>query len=421
MFQFDRKRSLIFFLLVASASASPLTLEDACRLSLQAQPRLQAAQARLERSQAAERESWTPWNPRLSLDGNYTYTTPNVILNQGGQNIVFSQSNNYLATLRLTQLLWNGGLYASQAQARQWQVVIQGERGRETRLQVEEEAGLAFLDAKSAMENVRLNEQQLKQRQTQLEQSQLLFDKGTVPRYDVMRADAELARARQELIETQRLLQIRRSALGSLLQQEVGELADLPEPTPPPPVTWEQASQRPDLYLAELAIRESQARLDAARTENAPSLSFQSEVQQRNAVVSFPATQLNTGLVFSWPLYDQGQSEARAEQVEAELKELEAQAREVERLARLEVEQLQSDVCTRYSAWQNVQKQCQAAEEARRIAQIRYENGLSTQVERLDAELNYTRALRDRISARYDLASAQCRLRRALGLSQLGK
>ncbi|MBT9588841.1 TolC family protein [bacterium] len=406
-------------LLTAWAGAAPLTLEEACRLSLLAQPRLQAAEARVERSQAFERESWTPWNPRLGLEGNYTYTTPNATFNQGGQNIVFSQNNNYLATLRLTQLIWNGGFYASQAEARKWQVMIQQERSRETQLQVEEEAGLAFLTTKSALENVRLNEQQVSQRQAQLKQSQLLFEKGTVPRYDVMRADAEVSRAQQELIETQRLLLVRRSALNSLLQQSVTELADLPEPAPFPPATWEQAQNRPDLHVAALALNEAQSRLDAARTEHSPSLSFQGDIQQRNAVVAFPATQYNTGLVLSWPLYDQGQSAARSEQVEAELKELEAQAREVERVARLEVEQLQADVSTRYSAWLNVQKQCEAAREAQRIGQVRYENGLSTEVERLDADLNYTRALRDRIYARYELGIAQCRLRRALGQSQL--
>jgi len=399
--------------------SEPLTLEEACRLSLLTQPRVQVMDARLERSQASERESWTPWNPRLSLDGNYSYTTPNAVLNQGGQNIVFSQNNNYLVTLRLTQLLWNGGLYANQAQARKWQVVIQQERGRETRLLLEEEAGLAFLQAKSAAENVRLSQHQVAQRQAQLAQSRQLFEKGTVPRYDLLRGEAEVARADQELIESQRVLQLRRSALSSLLQRPVEELADLPQPEPPEPAQgWEAALKRPDLQIAALALKESEARLQAARSENAPSLSLQSDVQSRNATVAFPGTQWNTGLVFSWPLYDQGQSKARAEQVEAELKELEAQAREVERLARLEVEQLQAEVVTRYSAWLTSRTQSLAAEEAERVAELRYENGLATQVERLEAELNSTRALRDQINARYDLAMARCRLRRAMGLPQ---
>lgn len=403
--------------LAVSASAQPLSFEEACRLSLRAQPRMEAAEARVERSQAAERESWSAWKPRLSLDANYIYTTPNAVLNQGGQSIEFSQNQNYLASLRLTQLIWNGGFFASQAEARKWQVVVQQERQRDSRLALQEEAGLAFLEARAALENVRLSQFQLNQRQALALQAGQLFERGTVPRYDVMRSQAEVARADQELIESRRQWQLRLRALASLLQRPVEELAD-PPPAPTEP-QGEDLTQRPDLQLAQLALKESGARLRAAQSENAPSLSFQTDVQHRNAVVAFPGTQWNTGLVLSWPLYDQGVSQARAEQVEAEIKELQAQAREVERLARLEVDQLRTEVASRGSALAAAGVLCEAAEEADRVAQLRYENGLSTQVERLEAEVNLTRARRDQVQARYQLAMAHCRLRRALGLAQV--
>ena len=417
------KRSLLLCLLTSIASADPLTLEQACQRCLEAQPRLQVMQARVERSQAAERESWTPWNPRVSLDANYTFITPSVSSTFFGQTTVFQPNHNYLATLRLSQLLWNGGLYANQAKVREWQVVIQHERSRETRLQIEEEAALAFLQAKSATENVRLNQHQVTQRRAQWNQAKLLFEKGTVPRYDVMRTEAEVARAEQELVESQRQLQLRISTLESLLQLKADELADLPLPKAPssPPAQSLELQARPDLKLAALALSEADARLQVARTENSPSLTFQTDYNQRTATVASPSYQWNTGVAFSWPLYDQGISQARAEQADAELRELQAQAKEVERLAKLEVEQLQTDVTTRFHAWEVADKQCIAAHEAQRVALVRYENGLSTQVERLDAELNYTRAQRDRINIRYELAQAHCRLKRALGLSQLEK
>jgi outer membrane protein len=417
------KRILLPWLLGGVAWSAPLTLEEACQICLQAQPRLQVMQARVERSQAAEKESWTPWNPRLALDASYTFVTPSVSSSFFGQTTVFQPNQNYLATLRLTQLLWNGGLYANQAKVRQWQVAIQEERSRETRLQVEEEAALQFLQTKAASENVRLNQQQVVQRKAQQLQSKLLFDKGTVPRYDVMRSEAEVARAEQELVESQRQLQLRQSSLESLLQTTARELADLAGPVAPATDIPERypLQERPDLKLAALALTETEARLEVARSENSPSLTLQTEYNQRTATVASPSYQWNTGVAFSWPLYDQGISSARAEQAEAELRELQAQAREVERLAKLEIEQLHTDVATRYQAWKVADKQCAVAHEAQRVATVRYENGLSTQVERLDAELNYTRALRDRINVRYELAQAQCRLKRALGLSQQEK
>lgn len=413
--------ALLFLALSVGGWAQALNLQEVCRRALEVQPRMQIQQARVERSQASEAEAWTAWNPRLSLDANYTYTTPNAVLQQGNQTVVFSNNNNYLVTLRLTQMLWNGGFYSSQAEARRCQVVLQQERLREARLQLEEEAALAFLEVKLAEENLRLSQQQVVQRQAQLEQSQKLFARGTVPRYDAIRGEAELARARQEVLDAERLLQLRRNTLQSLIQMPLSALEDLQDPKAPtlPADLWAEATGRPDLRIAELAQQESQARLEAARREDSPTLSLQTDVQNRNTTVAFPGTQWNTGFVLSWPIFDQGISQTRADQMLAELKELEAQAREVERLARLQVEQLRTDVETRFRAWQATAVQCQAAEEAERVAQLRYDNGLSTQAERLDAELNLQRARRDRIAARYDLAQAEIRLNRALGHSQL--
>lgn len=413
------KRQLLFLLLFGQVQAAPLTLEEACRRSLTQQPRLLASQARVERSQASEREGETPWNPRLALDGNYTYTTPNAVFQQMGQSIVFSQNNNYLVTLRLTQLLWNGGFYANRLEARRWQVVIAQERDRETRLQLEEEAAVAFVEAKSAEESLTLNHKELSQREAQLTQSQLLFQKGTVARYDVMRTEAEVAKVRQELIESERRLELRRSTLASLLSMELEELAGLPAPSQPHPPAQDNLQERPDMKVAQLALNEAGARLAAAETENSPSLSFQSDFQQRNSTVAFPGSQWNTGVVFSWPLYDQGEAQAHTDQVQAELKELQAQALEVQRLAALEVKQLRTDLITRYAAWQAAQVQCRAADEAARVALVRYQNGLSTQVERLEAEVNAYRAGREQIALRYALAAAEARYKRAVGQEQL--
>lgn len=412
------KRPFLLLLLASLAQAAPLTLEEACRRSLAFQPRLLASQARVERSKASELEAQTPWSPRLALDASYTYTTPNAVIQHMGQTIVFTQNHNYLATLRLTQLLWNGGLYSNRLEARRWQVFIAQERDRDTRLQLQEEAAVAFLHAKSAEESLLLNRRELNQREVQLAQSQLLFKKGTVARYDVMRTEAEVAKIRQELIESERRLELRRNALASLLSLELGELASLPVPIQPAPSVQTGLDERPDIKVAQLALEEAGARLAAAASENSPSLSFQTDYQQRNSTAASPPGQWNTGLIFSWPLYDQGISQAQAEQVQAELRELQAQALEVRRLAALEVKQLSTDLITRYAAWQAAQVQVRAADEAARVALIRYRNGLSTQVERLEAEVNAYRAGREQVDLRYELAAAEARYKRALGQEQ---
>lgn len=397
--------------------AEPLTMERAIELGLRAdQPRLMAATARVDRSKGAVSESLVPWNPRLSLDASYTYTTPNASFSQFGQSIVFSQNHNYTAALRLTQLLWNGGFYASQEAARRCQVTLEQERLRERKLQIQEEVALVFVDLKAASETTAIAQGQLEQRKAHLRQAEILFKRGTVPHYDVTRAESELAQAELDLVDTSRQERQLKSQLSSLLNQPVGELASLGEPTN---LTLGNSTDgRPDVKLAHLALQEGAARLAAAEAENAPSLSFQTDFQQRNATAAVPGSQWNTGLVFSWPLFDQGQSAARAAQVKAEVGELTAQALEVERVARLELEQVELEMQSRFVSWQTAQRRLVTAEEGDRVSRIRYENGLSNQVERLDAQVTLLKARKDVTVARYVLARSQVRYRRALGMDQ---
>lgn len=172
---------------------------------------------------------------------------------------------------------------------------------------------------------------------------------------------------------------------------------------------------RPDVLVARLAIAEAQARLEAIRRENSPTLNLQSDLVQRNSTVAFPGTQYSAGVTLAWPLLDGGASKARSQATEAEIRELQAQAEEALRLAELDQASLQSELEARQSAWRSAARVVAAAEEADRAARLRYENGLSTATESLDSALGLSRARRELSAARYNLASTELRLQRARG------
>ncbi|MDD4052888.1 MAG: TolC family protein, partial [candidate division Zixibacteria bacterium] len=69
-------------------------------------------------------------------------------------------------------------------------------------------------------------------------------------------------------------------------------------------------------------------------------------------------------------------------------------------------------------AHQRVEALGQTVKQAERgveIAQVRYRNGVGTQLELLDAQVALTASRVNRISARHDLAVAIANLRRAVG------
>jgi outer membrane protein TolC len=65
------------------------------------------------------------------------------------------------------------------------------------------------------------------------------------------------------------------------------------------------------------------------------------------------------------------------------------------------------------------QQAVQQAEKGYSIAEVRYQSGISTQVELLDARLSGTQAQISELSARYDLIVAKASLERAIGMKPL--
>ncbi len=408
------------------AGFSSLSLSEAVSKALTNQPKLEAAKARLLRPEAALGESRALWNPRLNFEANYTYQVPRATFNQGFQEVVVNPNSSYQAALRLTQVLWEGGSYRTLEELRQVQWTVENERLRQTQLDLEEEVALAFLRTLAAQEASEVDSSQILQRELQRTQTDHLFEQGTVAKYDVMRADTALLQARQDLLESERLLEIRRKNLASLLQLPADSLGkDILLTVPPAfksliPAEGELLS-RPDLRVAHRSIEEAHARVVYAAKESAPTLSFQSEVAFKNSTALTPGTTWNAGLVFSWPIWDRGLSDWRAKAIQADQLEAEQLLKETYRLAQLQVDELRAELRSRERSWQTRLAQEQLAAEAARVADLRYQNGLSPQVERQDAVVSAVRAKKDRIVAQYDTLIAQARLLRALGRSQISQ
>lgn len=415
-----------------SVKASSLSLSEAVSKALQNQPKLEAAKARLLRPESALGESRALWNPRLNFDANYTYQVPRATFNQGFQEVVVNPNSSYQAALRLTQVLWDGGSYRTLEQLRQVQLTVESERLRQTQLDLEEEVALAFLRTLAAQEALEVDNSQILQRELQRTQTDHLFQQGTVAKYDVMRADTALLQAKQDLLESERLLEVRRKNLASLLQVPSESLGKeiLLTLSPPPKgqslaagvaASENELLSRPDLRIAHRSIEEAHARVVNAGKESAPTLSFQSEAAFKNSTALTPGTTWNAGLVFSWPIWDRGLSDWRAKASQADKLEAEQLLKETYRLAQLQVDELRAELRSRERSWQTRLAQEQLASEAARVADLRYQNGLSPQVERQDAVVSAVRAKKDRIVAQYDTLMAQARLLRALGRSQISQ
>ncbi len=287
----------------------------------------------------------------------------------------------------------------------------------------------------TAQEQVKVSEEVVSSAEEHLRVAKLHYEAGVAPQFDVLAADANVARVQQVLIAAQADLSISWEALSTVLGVRVSNqtrlttppAAEVPE-VDPEALKAEALANRSDLLAAKASVSAGAALVAAARSARQPTVSASLSYGLRpkttisGDVLGSPGTELvvsqNSGeiaVVADWSLFNGGQ-------VTGEIRAAQAQFRQAEKnLESLQL-QVQLDVMSSYlmlrSAAAQVkaaQKEVDQAKEAHRIAVLRYQEGVSTSVEVLDAEANLGGAKTRLNSAIYGLNLAVASLDLAAG------
>lgn len=413
---------LLIALLALTASGQELTLEQARQQAVQNSNVLREYRAREAEAGYQVDEAYTLGNPTLGLTANTNYLTPTVAVPFGPVPLQITENFNYSVGVALRQAVYTFGRLHWRTQAAELAQRARSEDLSREQNRVLEEVTLAYLEVLKSQDRVGVAEANLKARQEGLQNARSLLANGAAPRFDLVRDEAVLAQAQEGLLEARNLATITRATLFSLMGQpdDGSKLAAVEEDQAPPQdlqaAKLRALATRPELAALSWSVEAARARIQVAESEDNPNLGFETSYLRRNPVGFNKADQWVTGLTLTIPLFDGGLSEARAGQAGEVVKQLEAARDEAVRLVSLELERLYSDLTTRFQRVEVARKGLEQAEEAARVARLRYQEGISVNVELLDTESALTRARLDLLNARYDYLGAWTRWRRATSL-----
>lgn len=423
----------------ATAAAPALSLEDALRIATGESPEIQAAIAAVERALGSRRVARSPLFPQLQASAGYTRT----ILSQfsdvdfdfggdegdGGEgtdagDLPFGQENQYSLGLDFQQLLFDGGVTSAQVRAAEAR-----ERGAEievaaTTAQVLLDVTQAYFDAQLSDRLVEIAEASLGQNQETLRQTQVALDVGNTSEYELLRARvardnqvaAVLARGTERQQSYARLARILGMPVATRARLTTGVDDELPARFAAASTTDPEA--RAPVRQAAAQVAASEAEIAAARAERLPSVALVS----RYAPVAFPRSgfprgfddfreDFTVGVSLSVPLLTGGRLRGNEQVARANLAEAEARLGGVRRAAALDALVARGELTLAEATLAGNSATVEEAERAYGIAQVRYREGISTQIELADARLlreqaavNRARALRDVQVARVRLA-----------------
>jgi OMF family outer membrane factor len=330
--------------------------------------------------------------------------------------------------LSLSYDLYTSGQRSASIRAAEEQLRFQQldlERAREElRLNVAND----YYQLQGADENVRIQRSSVNNAQASLRDAQALEQAGVGTRFAVLQAQVQLAQATQRLTDALSQQRIARRQIAARL--------NLPEPivvTAGDPVAvgglWNFSLEdsivlayrnRAELeqQLAQRNISEQQRRI--ALSELGPQISLAAQYNLSDTFDDGTNFQDEYSLAgnLRLSLFDGGAARARARQEEANIAIAETNFAGQRNQIRFEVEQAFSNLQSNLENIQTTSVALEQSREALRLARLRFQAGVGTQTEVIDAEDDLTQAEGDRVNAILNYNRALAQIQRSIGSGQ---
>ncbi len=426
----------------ADAAAPPqtMTLQDCIDLALRQNPSILKAQEEIRRTHGVIVEARAAAIPQITASGSYQRIDRNAIdafpisSNNNNATVFKNQEQPWSAQVEVSQLVYSGGRVRAALRAAKLSDQIAA-------LGFQSAVANTLLDVRKAFYEILLNKAQIEVREQsvtlleqQLRDAQSRFDVGAVPRFNVLRAEVELANARPPLIRSQNDLRLTKESLVKLLAIDSagytnaftpinfdGKLVYEHRGWELPSALHQALEHRPELLQAERQIGVAKASVQVASSGYKPQASVFGNYGWHDDTFSDSIDSTHEGWTIgasaSWALFDGMLTHGRVTQARAQLQEANLDYADTRRQVELEVRQAYSDYIQTLELIEAQKKTVEEADESLRLAEARFRAGTGTQLDVLSAQTALTDARSNEIQALYDYNVAIATLERVTGMT----
>ena len=416
-----------------------LSLEDAIVLGRSNNKTLQIQALQVERQRAALRQQQAQLYPTLSLNSTLqrTQTATNVdvqgaITDSDSEQGQTSLNGNFQLSYTLVDFSRRSTLNAAEGLVQQAELQLQ-----QTQSELDRDVSLDYYTLQEADEQVRIYEQSVRAAERSLQDAQALEQAGVGTRFASLQAEVQLSNERQNLVNAQsQQLQARRQLAQRLSLPQDAEIVAQD------PVTkagsWDlnlaesifmAYGGRPELRrrLVERQINEFQRKAQLGSL--LPTLGLfsrydltqsftgttQDAIRGRSTTDQSSLTnQYQVGVNFQWQFFDGGSAKAAARQEEVDIQVSDLQFQDDRNLIRQEVENAFYEVQANLQNIDTASDGVDQAQEALRLARLRFQAGVGTQIDVINAERDLTQSEGNRATAILGYNRALAQLKQAV-------
>lgn len=376
-------------------------------------------------TQVAEAETPARQPRADTAGGGGSGGTTNPVTGGGsGSSVITGQRNNYAARVSASQLIDLFGLLPAaknvQENVRDFYSLDIERLGNET-----------ALAAKNLFFNVLLNEAQVTTQQEQVRYAtenvritEARLRQGIVSRFDVLTAQTALSTAQQQLIASQNGRDLAQADLAYLLGTDPDQSITLQAPPLPPldqtidlrASTSAALARRPEVKQADANVHEARRLVKLAGSPLLPTLGIvASGVGSGTASALVPRSYGTVSAQLAVPLDDGGATRSRVRSAKTDVDTQTLTLEQIRLNVALEVRQATLNVRNAQAQVGAAQTGVTQAQEALRLVYLRYEDGLGTFLDVLNALAQLARTRTNLENAQYFYQTSLAQLVRAMG------
>jgi len=427
-----------------------LSIEEAVTRAVRLSDETKLSAAQLELTEAQIVTARAAGFPQLRLNGAYTQVIENARGNIVGS--VFQQPFTYSTNANISQTFFQGGrIFAGTRAAGDARQAARYDQ-TETRARVSVDIQRAYFQALLSDRLYEIQVRNLELADERLKQVERLESGGRAARYDVLRARVQHTNLEPEVIQAQSdreltMLQVKRILNLPVDQPLVLTSALDPDALQPFVATVANDSSadpvRASIRSAESIVEARGEGIRVARADMMPTVSafFQTGYLALPSSNGLPtswgtasnalcppgsaATRIcqnngwfadrNFGVQISWPLFDGLRAKGNVDLAQAQRRVAEIQLSQAREQVQIERAQARAEFARARAAYEAQRDNAREAEEAYRLAALRFERGLDTQLDASAVQLQLLIAKSNEARSIFDLYIAAADLARARG------
>jgi outer membrane protein TolC len=424
-----------------------LNLEKARQIALEKNPSVKLAREAVAKSKASVTEIRGNLLPTVSGFSSFQHSwelqkvvMPNFIKTMLGSaapaglpdyiNVSFGMENSAVAGVNINQPLFMGGAIWNGYQISKLASSIIQSQYKVVEQKVLIDVTSAYYGLLFALSSVDVTEEGLQMSEKNLEQVNQFFTVGKASRFDVLRAEVQVANFKPMVVSAKNYAKLAESGLrmalgqneqidfiindhlrftaSDLTEKNLDELIEIAE------------RNRPEVYMMSRQKDIATRQLSLAKSAYMPSVIFGTSYQYQGQRNDYKFTNddflksFNSSVTLSIPLFSGFKTSSKIQQAKIGIKEAGYQEESLLNGIRMEIK---SAYFTLKQAQENVQTQevtIKQAEEANRLAELMYTEGASTQLDVLNANVALNQAKMNYQKSLYEYNVALSSLKKAI-------